>query len=169
MFRAHALIIRRSKLHYTASGIITPIGGRLMHETATYRCSVPFSVNLAEPADLNDVRFVDLENFFTLKQKPNLCDSKNHSYSNRFLNLYLYIFIVFISMSVRLQSHRIDKSWKIPRHCEQNWFTDIRKTLPYLFAQQHNSFRPCISSPSQATFSTHRRCIPCWRQRLYLT
>jgi len=25
-FRAHVLIIRRSKLHYTASGIITPIG-----------------------------------------------------------------------------------------------------------------------------------------------
>jgi len=52
-FRAHVLIIRRSKLHYTASGIITPIGGRPMrrlredwleclsqsvHETATYRC-----------------------------------------------------------------------------------------------------------------------------------
>ena len=29
MFRAHVLIIRRSKLYYTASGIITPIGGRL--------------------------------------------------------------------------------------------------------------------------------------------
>ena len=26
MFRAHVLIIRRSKLHYTASGIITPVG-----------------------------------------------------------------------------------------------------------------------------------------------
>jgi len=26
MFRAHVLIIRRSKLHYTASGIVTPIG-----------------------------------------------------------------------------------------------------------------------------------------------
>ena len=41
MFRAHELIIRRSKLHYTASGIITPIGGRLsqpVHETATYTC-----------------------------------------------------------------------------------------------------------------------------------
>ena len=25
------LIIRRSKLHYTASGIFTPIGGRLVH------------------------------------------------------------------------------------------------------------------------------------------
>jgi len=26
MFRAHVLIIRRSKLDYTASGVITPIG-----------------------------------------------------------------------------------------------------------------------------------------------
>jgi len=26
MFRAHVFIIRRSKLYYTASGIITPIG-----------------------------------------------------------------------------------------------------------------------------------------------
>ena len=34
MFRAHVLIIRRSKLHYTASGIVTPIGGRLVHEMA---------------------------------------------------------------------------------------------------------------------------------------
>jgi len=31
MFRAYVLIIRRSKLHYTASGIITLIGGRLVH------------------------------------------------------------------------------------------------------------------------------------------
>ena len=31
MFRAHLLIIRRSKLHYTASGIVTPVGGRLVH------------------------------------------------------------------------------------------------------------------------------------------
>ena len=31
MFRAHALIIGRSKLHYTASCIITHIGGHLMH------------------------------------------------------------------------------------------------------------------------------------------
>jgi len=44
MFRAHVLIIRRSELRYTASGIITPIGGRQVHrlrpvhETATYRC-----------------------------------------------------------------------------------------------------------------------------------
>ena len=36
MFRAHVLIIRRSELYYTASGIITLIGGRLVHETAIY-------------------------------------------------------------------------------------------------------------------------------------
>jgi len=30
-FEHHVLIIRRSKLYYTASGIITLIGGRLVH------------------------------------------------------------------------------------------------------------------------------------------
>jgi len=35
-FEHHVLIVRRSKLYYTASGIITPIGGRPMHRTATY-------------------------------------------------------------------------------------------------------------------------------------
>ena len=40
MYRAHVLIIRRSKLHYTASGIITPTGGRLVryscHKLVTF-------------------------------------------------------------------------------------------------------------------------------------
>ena len=31
MFRAHEFIIRRSKLYYTTSGIITPIGDRPVH------------------------------------------------------------------------------------------------------------------------------------------
>jgi len=31
MFRAHVIIIWRSKFYYTASGIITPIGGRPVH------------------------------------------------------------------------------------------------------------------------------------------
>ena len=38
VFRVRVLIIRRSKLHYTASGIITRIGDRLGHEMATYTC-----------------------------------------------------------------------------------------------------------------------------------
>ena len=37
-FEHHVLIVRRSKLYYTASGIITPVGGRPVHGTATYRC-----------------------------------------------------------------------------------------------------------------------------------
>ena len=36
-FEHHVLIVRRSKLYYTASGIITTIGGRPVHGTATYR------------------------------------------------------------------------------------------------------------------------------------
>ena len=32
------LIICRSKLYYTASGIITTVGGSPVHRTATYRC-----------------------------------------------------------------------------------------------------------------------------------
>jgi len=31
MFRAHVFIIKRSKLHYTASGIIIPIDGHPAH------------------------------------------------------------------------------------------------------------------------------------------
>ena len=31
MFRAHVLIVRRPKLYYIVSGIITPIGGRSVH------------------------------------------------------------------------------------------------------------------------------------------
>ena len=31
MFRAHVLIVRRAKLYYTATSIITPIGGHLVH------------------------------------------------------------------------------------------------------------------------------------------
>ena len=38
MFRAHVLIVRRAKLYYTVSGIITPIGGRPVHGIATYMC-----------------------------------------------------------------------------------------------------------------------------------
>jgi len=39
MFRAHVLIIRRSKLHYTASGWErTAVLSQPVHETATYRC-----------------------------------------------------------------------------------------------------------------------------------
>ena len=38
MFRADMLIIRRSNLYYTISGVIKPIGGHPVHRTATYRC-----------------------------------------------------------------------------------------------------------------------------------
>ena len=38
MFRAHVIVVRRAKLYYVVSGIITHIGGRPVQGTATYRC-----------------------------------------------------------------------------------------------------------------------------------
>ena len=37
-FEHHVLIVRRPKLYHTVSGIITPVVGRPVHRTATYRC-----------------------------------------------------------------------------------------------------------------------------------
>ena len=48
MFRAHVLIIRGSKLHYTASGIITPIGGRLVHSLNLRAGLPPIGVMIPE-------------------------------------------------------------------------------------------------------------------------
>ena len=44
-FEHHVLIIRRSELYYTASGIITPIGGRLVQETANLMHKICFTVS----------------------------------------------------------------------------------------------------------------------------
>jgi len=41
MFRAHVLIIVRSKLHYTACCMMTRTGGRLVQETATCNYCIP--------------------------------------------------------------------------------------------------------------------------------
>ena len=38
MFRAHVHNVRRSKVYYTVSGIITPICGRAVHGKATDKC-----------------------------------------------------------------------------------------------------------------------------------
>ena len=52
-FQHHVLIVRRPKLYYTTSGIITPIGGRPVHRTAIYRCDDTrgFIVQFCPPDD----------------------------------------------------------------------------------------------------------------------
>ena len=44
MFRARVLIVRRSKLYYTVSGIIIPIGGRPVHGTPPVGVMIPDAV-----------------------------------------------------------------------------------------------------------------------------
>ena len=46
MFRAYVLIIWRLKLHYTAFGIIKPIGGRLVHRLREDVCVLSYYVYL---------------------------------------------------------------------------------------------------------------------------
>ena len=46
MFQALVLIVRRAKLYYTVSGIITPIGGRPVHRLCTGR--LPIDVTIPE-------------------------------------------------------------------------------------------------------------------------
>ena len=38
-FEHHVLITRRSKLYYTASGVITPVGGRPVHQSSLNLCT----------------------------------------------------------------------------------------------------------------------------------
>ena len=51
MFRAHVLIISRSKLHYTASGfgIITPIGVMIPNPEAGFGIITPIGVMIPNP------------------------------------------------------------------------------------------------------------------------
>ena len=65
MFRAHVLIIRRSKLHYTASGIITPIGVEAWNKTY---CETILCIKLVKYWDkyIALLRFCDIVvNFLT--------------------------------------------------------------------------------------------------------
>ena len=48
MFGANVLIVRRSKLYCAASGIITPIGGRLVHRLSEGTGRSPIGVMIPE-------------------------------------------------------------------------------------------------------------------------
>jgi len=53
------LIIRRSKLYYTASGIITPVGGLSVHGAATYRMLVTLILLRVNSSDLRLCQWMD--------------------------------------------------------------------------------------------------------------
>ena len=65
MFRAHVLIVRSSKLHYTASGIITPRGGRLVHRLWV----------LSQPPDDEHMCYKHVEAWNKLIVKQKFCAS----------------------------------------------------------------------------------------------
>ena len=56
-FEHHVLIVRKSKLYYTASGIVTPVGGRPVHGTATAMSQInPVRTSILFIGDLIDMR-----------------------------------------------------------------------------------------------------------------
>ena len=57
-FEQHVHIVRRSKLYYTASGIITPISGRPLHGKATYRCDVCIALSSPRNFRRNSLPFL---------------------------------------------------------------------------------------------------------------
>ena len=59
-FEHHVLIIKRSKLHYTASGVITHTGGCLVH-----RCKICASSGLITEIYIVRCRSVKCQNFST--------------------------------------------------------------------------------------------------------
>ena len=50
------LIIRRSKLYYTASGIITPVGGRPVHRLRESKTSKQINVNIVHLLEIYIVK-----------------------------------------------------------------------------------------------------------------
>ena len=119
MFRAHVLIIMRSKLHYTASGIITPIAGRLVHDTATYRCDVGTRGN------------------FKLAPQWNSCISVLHTPVENKWHLTLY-WIVF-----NLLQHRDRCIWRV-LGCGPVWC--LLLALPAMLFHTYRPNTPAIRS-----------------------
>jgi len=73
MFRAHVLIIMRSKLHYTVSGIITPIGvmipeasSWLNTEINVLRCTV--NKTSKYPVHVSNIPMFIIRRFFLYTQ-----------------------------------------------------------------------------------------------------
>ena len=126
MFRAHVLIIRRSKLHYTSSGIITAIGGRLVHQTATYSCDDTRGcvMQFWRPDDEHMCsKHVEAWNKRTVKQK--FCAS---SWLITDINYTIKLFVNKISYLISLSEH---KSCKHTRICFKNVcsFTALPKNM----------------------------------------
>jgi len=111
MFRAHVLIIRRSKLHYTASGIITPIGRisfwiLLVQNKSDYSpvhlllaCKVPSPVSsrFIYIGPENACCFFPTEPFLRIPKHPTKVHPriKHNSFFFQLLITFLNTFIIF--------------------------------------------------------------------------
>jgi len=140
MFRKHVLIIRRSKLHFTASDIITPIGGRLLQRLQNnniHYCKTKIlCINLVNYWD----KYTEIHGQQNVKKNSILFLTSSFSFpfSNHFLNetlksiitifieiLIFYTTAIFIYCVFFVNMHaykkRHDKRSWIAVVCDSNW------------------------------------------------
>ena len=79
MFRAHVLIVRRSKFYYTASGIITPIGGRPVHRSVNLCTGRP-------PTECEDTRCCIIQ--FWPPDDEHLCSKHVEAWNKLIIKLF---------------------------------------------------------------------------------
>ena len=135
MFRAHVLIIRRSKLHYTASGIITPVGVMTswwwshVLETCRYDDTRGRVMQFCPPDDEHMwSKHVEAWNKLTVKQK--FCASS------------------WLITEINILRSTVSKTSKIPLHVSSTIVLIFRRTIVLV---QH-----LVSSLSLGDCSVHR-------------
>jgi len=130
MFQAHVFVIRRSKLRYTASGIIKPIGGCLVHETATYRYDdARYCVMQFWPPNDEHMCSKNVEAWNKLIVKQKFCVSSwlitvkycrnsqsEESWILLYYSLFQNIFSAWNGSDKKIVNHKLSK-FGIPRRC----------------------------------------------------
>jgi len=91
MFQAHVLIIRRSKLYYTASGIITPIGGhpvqRLREEKQKFYASSWLITKINTYTEMHCQQNIKgKQNFYTISGHINIMVEGSNIVSAQYLD-----------------------------------------------------------------------------------
>jgi len=141
-FRAHVLIIRRSKLHYTASGIITPIGGspvlrcreepvrsQTVHETPTYRFDDTRSCAMQIwPPDDEHMCSKHVEAWNKLIVKQRFCESSWLFAEIKSLNVLTIISLWYMRhvSAIIMRCYENIKKWKL-LGIRQNLIREIKK------------------------------------------
>ena len=110
MFRAHVIIVRRAKLYYTVSGIITHIGGRPVHGTATHRC--------------DDTR--DCITQFWLPDNDHTCSKHVEAWNKLIIKFSASIWLILINKYIEVHGQQNIKIYDIKLTYDNRYLQNIK-------------------------------------------